>query len=311
MPAADLGGSVRSTPPWRSLAHLHPDLAAELHPTRNGKTDPSELAAGSKRKLWWLCAGCGQEWQATVDNRVGRGAGCPTCAIQRRANRQSPVGRERSLAVNRPDLAGELHPTLNANLDIPSVATYSTRRLWWRCSRCGHGWQATPANRSRGGTGCPVCWAKRRGVSARTVPYQRSLVARHPELAAEPDHDPRHPARARRRVEAATHGGVSSPLGTSNGMPHLVDGRSRYRCATSPRNLAESETVQVRHSDDPTLGRMPAPLGHPPDHRPSREQARQTAFRARCPGLGEVGADIPHRDAPDLVLRRRSTSCTG
>lgn len=187
MPPANLAASVRSTPSWRSLARLHPELAAELHPTRNGDTQPSEVAAGSKRKLWWVCPRRGQEWQATVENRVRRGAGCPVCATKRRANTQAVVPRERSLAVNRPDLARELHPTQNADLDIGSVAMYSARRLWWQCSCCGHEWQTTPANRSRGGTGCPACWAQRRGVIARTVPYERSLVARHPELAAELD----------------------------------------------------------------------------------------------------------------------------
>lgn len=186
-PPADSAGSVRSTPPWRSLARLHPEIAAELHPTRNGDIKPSEVAAGSKRKLSWLCAICAHEWQSTVANRVRQHAGCPRCGTKRRANTQSRVPPERSLAVNRPDLMREVHPARNAGLDLLSVATYSTRRLWWMCSRCGYEWQTTPANRSQGGTGCPACWKTRRGVIARTVPYGRSVAARHPELVAELD----------------------------------------------------------------------------------------------------------------------------
>jgi Probable Zinc-ribbon domain len=83
-PPAGAGGSVRPTPQWRSLGRLHPHLAAQLHPGRNGHLDVGELAAGSKRKLWWLCGRCGHAWQATVDNRVAGKSGCPMCAIERR-----------------------------------------------------------------------------------------------------------------------------------------------------------------------------------------------------------------------------------
>lgn len=177
-------GSIRSTPRWRSLARLHPRLVADLHPERNGQLDLNELAAGSKRKVWWLCGRCGHAWQATVDNRVARGSGCPACAIERRARGRSRVTRERSLAVNRSDLARELHATRNGGLDMETVAVFSARKAWWLCTVCGHEWETTPANRSRGRTGCPACWAKRRGRVAGRVPYERSLAAQHPELVA-------------------------------------------------------------------------------------------------------------------------------
>jgi rubrerythrin len=184
---AEAARSIKSTPSWRSLATVAPWLVAELHPHRNKNVDPHQLAAGSKRKTWWLCPRCGHAWQATIDNRIARRTRYPACANDRRADRQSRVAPDRSLAVRRPDLAREFHQTRNGKLDSDTLAVFSARKVWWRCSICAHEWQATPANRSRGHTGCPACWSRRRGQVARTVPYERSLAASHPSLVAELD----------------------------------------------------------------------------------------------------------------------------
>jgi hypothetical protein len=69
----------------RSLAAKQPELVAELHPTRNDGLDPSSLGAASTRKVWWRCALCGHEWQATVANRSA-GTGCPACWQKRRGS---------------------------------------------------------------------------------------------------------------------------------------------------------------------------------------------------------------------------------
>jgi len=54
----------------QSLAALYPDLLAEGHPMRNAGLDPYTVRPGSNRRVWWRCAGCGAEWQATpVDRR--------------------------------------------------------------------------------------------------------------------------------------------------------------------------------------------------------------------------------------------------
>jgi hypothetical protein len=191
-PPADAGGPRRQPAEWRTLARIAPELVSELHPLRNGQLDPSSLAAGSKHLVWWLCPVCGLAWQATPDNRVGRRSGCPRCAGERRATQRARVARARSLAALRPDLARELDPDRNRGLDPETIGAFSSRKVWWLCPSCHYAWQATPANRTRGGTGCPNCWRKRRQAVARTVPRERSLAARHPELLAEihPDRNP-------------------------------------------------------------------------------------------------------------------------
>jgi len=130
-----------------SLAVKHPGLAAELHQTRNGSLDPFSLAAHSNFKVWWSCA-CGHEWATSVAARSS-GTGCPACA-----KRQSPPS-ERSLVAAHPELAAELHPTRNGDLDPRSLSAGSSWKVWWRCP-AGHEWQARVSGRSPG-TGCPTC----------------------------------------------------------------------------------------------------------------------------------------------------------
>ena len=47
--------------PWRSLLERRPDLAAELHPTRNANLEPERVGAWSSEPAWWRCARCGRE----------------------------------------------------------------------------------------------------------------------------------------------------------------------------------------------------------------------------------------------------------
>jgi predicted nucleic acid-binding Zn-ribbon protein len=153
---------------WRSLVDRRPDLAAELHPTRNGTLEPERLGVWSSERVWWRCARCGREWQTAVLGRSAQGGGCPDCGP--RAAADSPRHRprrplhERSLAALRPDLVNELHPTRNAGLDPCTIGVWSRRRVWWRCTDCAHEWETTVMNRQQG-NGCPRCVNARRAAT--------------------------------------------------------------------------------------------------------------------------------------------------
>ena len=58
-----------------------------------------------------------------------------------------------------------------------SISYGSTRKVWWKCKR-GHGWQASPNNRSRG-QGCPVC------AGRKVLAGENDLRTRFPAIAAE------------------------------------------------------------------------------------------------------------------------------
>jgi transposase-like protein len=136
--------------PGRSLAALHPDLAAELR-----DLDPDTLGPGSRTRAWWRCAACGHEWESTIKQRVA-GHGCPRCALAHRAAARRRVPAERSLAVRYPALAAELDPTRNGDLDPFTLGVSTRQEVWWRCPDCGQEWRARVRDRAAG-SGCPRC----------------------------------------------------------------------------------------------------------------------------------------------------------
>jgi rubrerythrin len=160
---------VRQPRPWRTIGTMHPDLVAEWDTERNSGLDPSALSPSSKRAAWWICSACGHGWRAAVNNRAENGSGCPVCRLKQRADTQSRVSRERSLAVRCPDLLSELHPTRNQGLDVTQIGAGSSRKVWWVCPTCEHEWKAVVANRVRG-NGCPPCGVRRRSAARRSTP---------------------------------------------------------------------------------------------------------------------------------------------
>lgn len=63
-----------------SLLSLFPDVAAELHPTKNEGIKAEELVFCTYKKVWWL-GSCGHEWKTSVRTRTRkvRPTGCPYC----------------------------------------------------------------------------------------------------------------------------------------------------------------------------------------------------------------------------------------
>ena len=83
-------------PGFNDLATINPELAAQWHPTKNGDLKPTQITAGSRKKVWWLLsydvpmdypvkALRGRhfdfEWQAVVNSRKNNG--CPYLAMHK------------------------------------------------------------------------------------------------------------------------------------------------------------------------------------------------------------------------------------
>lgn len=132
------------------LATLRPDLAEQWHPTKNGKLTPYDVGPGSGRLVWWKCPkGEDHVWRADVKRR-GLGRGCPICIGRK-------VVDSNSFLTLYPELAKQLHPTKNANLDPNKYRPYSNKTVWWKCPMGeDHVWR-TSFNMRVQGTGCPVC----------------------------------------------------------------------------------------------------------------------------------------------------------
>ena len=151
------------------LLTVDPQLASEWHPTKNGSLIPSQVTAGTNKKVWWL-GKCGHEWEATVASRH-KGVGCPYCAGKR------VIVGVNDLATVNPELAAEWHPTKNGNLLPAQVKVKSNKKVWW-LGKCGHEWEATVSSRSNE-RGCPYCSGNR------VLKGFNDLATVNPELAAE------------------------------------------------------------------------------------------------------------------------------
>ena len=67
-----------------NLAKLHPNLAKQWHPTKNGNLKSTDVAPKSGMNVWWKCLKKPKhEWEATVNSRAN-GRGCPECWHLRR-----------------------------------------------------------------------------------------------------------------------------------------------------------------------------------------------------------------------------------
>ena len=120
------------------LRDEHPELVAQLHPTKNAHIDFEKVTSGSPIKAVWVChdrqnapAGCthAHEWTTEIRQRTGnarrKGSGCPYCSGR-------VVCPCNSLAVKAPEVAAQWHPTRNGNKHPDNVGPFSNLTVWWQ-----------------------------------------------------------------------------------------------------------------------------------------------------------------------------------
>ena len=117
---------------FNDLQTVNPELARQWHPTKNGNLTPTQIAAKSNKKVWWLFPyddpNTGKhfefEWQAIISSR-NAGLGCPFIsgkAVWEGFNDLQTVNSE---------LARQWHPTKNGDLKPTQVTTNSNKMAWW------------------------------------------------------------------------------------------------------------------------------------------------------------------------------------
>lgn len=129
-----------------SLAAVHPELIPEWS-EKNHPLTPEKITYGSNRLVWWS-GKCGHEWQASVKSR-SHGENCPICSGAR------VIEGINDLASLKPEIAQEW---AERNTEKPTtVSIGSHKKVFWRCKKHGHEWEATVKSRAINGTGCPFC----------------------------------------------------------------------------------------------------------------------------------------------------------
>ena len=136
-----------------SLEKLYPKIAKEWHFTKNKNLTPGDISSGSSRKVWWICSK-GHEELLSVYAKVNRKKlSCLECSF---------------LKNNNPKLFRQLHPTKNENLNIETLNSHGSQKVWWICSK-GHEWIAQIYLRNKG-QGCPYCSNRITTLSDSMVP---------------------------------------------------------------------------------------------------------------------------------------------
>ena len=160
---------------YNDLTTTHPELVKEWNYEKNGDALPSDYSAGSSRKVWWKCSKYGHEWKAVICSRT-HGVGCPVCSGN------VVVSGFNDLESKYSSLAKEWDYKKNHALLPSQVTVHSGKKVWWKCSVCGHEWKAEIKARVAG-SGCPVC-------SRKTV-WQgyNDFATMHPELVKEWDYE--------------------------------------------------------------------------------------------------------------------------
>lgn len=196
------------------LSRALPELAAQWHPTRNGKLTPDKAYPNSMKKAWWLCSQ-GHEWETLISSRATAATGCPECY----SARQKLPRTGGSLANTRPDLAAQWHPTSNGALTPATVGQFSNLKVWWLCPEL-HEWEAQISNRGRG-RGCPTCWALSR--------VKVSLETGRPDISLE-----WHPTRNRDKTPAMVAQTSQIPVWWACPQGHEWQASPKSRCRNIP-----------------------------------------------------------------------------
>lgn len=158
---------------FNDLETVHPTLAAQWHPAKNGNLKPCDVSVYSSQKVWWLLPydvpmdypiehlrgkHFDFEWKAFIHNRTS-GATCPYIA---KSNPKVWVGFN-DFATTHPELSKEWHPTKNGSLTPQDVSHGYRYNVWWFLSHDDpvtgkhhdYEWEARIPDRINKNRGCP------------------------------------------------------------------------------------------------------------------------------------------------------------
>ena len=137
------------------LQTLFPEIAKQWDYDKNGKLTPNQIFPKSNKKVWWKC-NKGHSWQATPGTRT-RGCNCPYCS-----GNKVWIGFNDLLTTHN-ELAAEWNYNKNVELTPQKVSAGYTKKVWWKCSKCGCEYQAYIGNRIKGyGCKCSGKWAQKK-----------------------------------------------------------------------------------------------------------------------------------------------------
>lgn len=165
-----------------SIEKIFPELLNEWDYSKNGQLNPEYVSFKSHKKIWWRCSK-GHSYQNSPYKRTERNQGCPYCSGRY-------ATKENNLLVYHPDICKEWDYELNCDEKPENYTPVSGKKVWWKCQKCNHEWQATIGNRTRG-NGCPKCAdiLRRNNFNDSIVKKNGSFADNYPELLEEWDYN--------------------------------------------------------------------------------------------------------------------------
>lgn len=136
------------------LVDAKPYLLNEWDYEKNAEIDVNSLTIGSSRKVWWKCS-LGHSWETKIANRTrdNKPAGCLVCS------NQQVLSGFNDLASRFPEVVELWNFAKNGTVKPNMIMAGSQKKYWW-IGVCGHEWQASPDNVTRGRR-CPYCGGKK------------------------------------------------------------------------------------------------------------------------------------------------------
>ena len=138
---------------------LYPELAKRFDYDKNEDINIQNLSPKSGQYIWWKCEDCGNSWQSKVATVVNSKGNCPKCYHTYAPNNiiTYRLNKNGSLADHYPDLLEEWDYEKNVDITPEMVTVKSNKKVWWKCKKCGHEWEAKVSKRTEG-RGCPYCY---------------------------------------------------------------------------------------------------------------------------------------------------------
>jgi hypothetical protein len=212
----------------KSLAEMFSDITLEWDYEKNNPLKPSDVNVGTKKKVWWICNSCGNNWEASIEKRTRSGRGCPPCGTKRAAAKRMKPKEGKSLGDLHPEVAKQWHIEKNDPLTPFDVNPGSNKKAWWKCPLGeDHEWASVIANRTRREGDCPIC-------SNKIVVKSNCLRTTKPNLVEEWDF-------ARNSKLKTKNGSLITPDTINEGSQWKVS----WICRKSDKHRWES-TVYVR-----------------------------------------------------------------
>ena len=148
MPSDLLSGCGCRLCSYKKRAHKarkSPEVFSEQVSSSSPTIELLEPYINSKTPLKTKCRVCGHTWQSTPHSLLA-GRICPECLKKRKseAQRKSPEKYEEQLRA------------INPSIILLQPYERSDKKIWCRCSKCGHEWSVIPTSLLRG-HGCPAC----------------------------------------------------------------------------------------------------------------------------------------------------------